>query len=93
MVDARLDKGYTWIEETICNDLDPAYCTNGKLPYIDEKGQAQAGSCEDTVEFMGLGKKMSSRDCAWVALRPDLRCKWYGEQFCPATCKILRCTS
>jgi hypothetical protein len=93
LVDARIDKGYSWIQETVCTDLDPGYCVNGKLPYVDEEGQATEEICEDTESFIGLGKKMSMRDCMWVGKRPGKRCKWYGDRFCPATCAAERCSS
>jgi hypothetical protein len=93
LVDARIDKGYSWIQETVCTDLDPGYCVNGKLPYVDEEGKATEEICEDTESFIGLGKKMSMRDCMWVGKRPGKRCKWYGDRFCPATCAAERCSS
>jgi len=90
---SRLDKGYSWIEETICSDLNPQYCVNGKLPYIGEDGQAKPVSCNDLEQFNGLGKKMLTRNCSWVALNTEQRCPWYGEEYCPATCDIKRCSS
>jgi hypothetical protein len=93
LADARIDKGYSWIQETVCTDLDPDYCVDGKLPYVDEEGQAIEASCEDMESFIGLGKKMSIRDCKWVGKMPGKRCKWYGDRFCPATCAVERCSS
>jgi secreted trypsin-like serine protease len=89
---ARIDRGYPWIEETICSDLSPGDCTaDGTLPIIDDEGVALDRTCLDRDEFLGLGKKLQIRDCDWVGARSDRRCQWYGEHYCPATCAIERC--
>lgn len=89
---ARIDQGYDWIEDTVCNILSPDDCTDdNKLPVVDLEGRALEPTCNDREEFLGLGKKLQMRDCDWVGERPDLRCRWYGEDWCPATCEIDRC--
>jgi hypothetical protein len=89
---ARIDKGFSWIEETVCTDLDPNWCTqDGKLPVIGRDGKALEKTCDDKAEFMGHGKKAKTRNCDWVAARTDRRCQWYGEDYCPATCEVDRC--
>ena len=89
---ARVDKGYSWIEETICTDLSPADCSaDGKLPVVDSEGVPLKQTCDDRNEFMGLGKKLLPRNCTWVQEGLDRRCPWYGEDFCPKTCKVDRC--
>lgn len=89
---ARIDTGYSWIEETICTDLSPDYCSaDGKLPVVNSEGVPQEPSCQDQDEFTGLGKKLLLRNCTWVQEGLDRRCPWYGEDFCPETCKVDRC--
>jgi trypsin len=89
---ARVDKGYSWIEETVCKELSPTDCTEGgKLPLVDERGAILEQTCEDRTSFRGLGKKLLSRNCTWVKENRERRCPWYGEDYCPSTCRIQRC--
>ena len=88
----RIDKGYGWIEETICTDLSPSDCwKNGNIPHVTSDGKVQVQTCEDQGEFIGLGKKRLPRNCAWVKQNEKWRCPWYGEDFCPQTCEVDRC--
>jgi hypothetical protein len=90
---ARVDTAFSWIEQTICTDgFHTDACTaDGKLPAVGVDGVALEQSCDDVADFVGHGKKLKTRDCAWVGLRPDRRCQWYGENYCPATCLVDRC--
>ena len=90
---ARVDKGYSWIEETVCTDISPEDCSDdGKLPVVKLDGSVVEQTCEDREgQFLGLGKKMQARSCTWVQGKRDRRCRWYGEDFCPATCEVERC--
>jgi trypsin len=91
---ARVEKGYAWIEETVCTDLSPEDCyDDDTLPIVDLEGVALAQTCEDREDFLGLGQKLFVRNCTWVQGRRDRRCRWYGEDFCPATCEIERCAN
>jgi len=90
---ARTSRGYPWIEETICGDLSPEDCNDDDtLPIVGEAGVALERTCEDREEFLGLGKKLLMRNCSWVETRRDRRCPWYGENYCPATCEVDRCS-
>lgn len=90
---ARIDRGYSWIEETICTDLNPDDCeADGRLPLITAEGSVQVRTCEDQEEFTGLGKKQRTRNCTWVMQYADRRCPWYGD-FCPLACEVDRCKS
>lgn len=80
-----------WIEETVCTDIAPDECVDGRIPIVDSEGNVIEQTCDDLGEFTGLGKKLKVRDCAWVGERPDTRCRWYGEDHCPATCEVERC--
>eukprot|EP00541_Cyclophora_tenuis_P006506 CAMPEP_0116572360 /NCGR_PEP_ID=MMETSP0397-20121206/18122_1 /TAXON_ID=216820 /ORGANISM="Cyclophora tenuis, Strain ECT3854" /LENGTH=252 /DNA_ID=CAMNT_0004100659 /DNA_START=61 /DNA_END=820 /DNA_ORIENTATION=- len=56
---ARIDKGFDWIQTTVCTDLSPAECIEGKIPAVDPQGQSRGFSCDDTIgDFLGLGKKL-----------------------------------
>ncbi|KAI2489708.1 peptidase [Fragilaria crotonensis] len=88
---ARVDKGYSWIEKTVCSDLSPGDCEkDGRLPLVSNEGSAQMRTCEEQDTFIGLGKKRSVRNCAWVKENAIQRCLWY-EDFCPLTCGVDRC--
>jgi len=89
---------YQWIETTICQEFNPQDCslqtssaTKPVLPTIDSKGQRIFPNCQDAKVFLGLGTQMRIRDCDWVGLRTDRRCRWYGDRYCPETCRIPRC--
>ena len=89
---ARIDSGFDWIEQTVCEDLSPGDCQDGQLPMIDEQGQPRDVDCQDlSGEFLGLGKRLKRRSCAWVGDYPERRCPWYGPDYCPATCNVDRC--
>jgi secreted trypsin-like serine protease len=88
---ARIDKGYSWIEKTVCSDLSPDDCEkDGRLPLVSSDGSAQMRTCEEQLDFIGLGKKRSPRNCTWVKKVAIRRCPWY-EDFCPLTCGVDRC--
>mmetsp|Transcript_19235 Transcript_19235/g.27734 ORF Transcript_19235/g.27734 Transcript_19235/m.27734 type:complete len:345 (+) Transcript_19235:64-1098(+) len=88
---ARSSSGMAWIDETVCNDLAPDECIDGRIPIANADGKAIDKTCEDLDEFIGLGKKLKTRTCEWVGERPDTRCRWYGDDYCPATCEVERC--
>jgi len=90
---ARVSSAIEWIDEKVCTNLAPDECVNGKIAVVNSQGEAQMNqTCQDIVgKFEGIGKKRRKRGCAWVGIRPEKRCKWYGENYCPVTCAVERC--